>query len=239
MKKDIYSSLCKYKKISPNKSTRTHAIDTITIHVMAGDLSVETCGNVFSSTSRQASSNYGIDSSGNIAVYVPENYRSWCSSNRSNDDRAITIEVANDKGAETGYHVTDKALTSLINLLVDVCKRNGIKQLLWKGDKKLIGQISKQNMTVHRWFSNKACPGDYLYNKHDYIAKSVNARLTSSSTATTKQKETTSKKKSNMEIAKEVIAGKWGNGNGRKAKLEKAGYDYKVVQREVNRLLKK
>lgn len=75
------------------------------------------------------------------------------------------------------YAVTDAAYRGLIDFLVDICKRNNIKQLLWKGDKSLIGQVEKQNMTVHRWFKNKACPGDYLYSRHGQIADEVNMRL--------------------------------------------------------------
>lgn len=144
---------------------------------MAGDLSVESCGNLFAKSSRQASSNYGIGSDGRIAMYVEEKDRSWCSSNKSNDHRAITIEVANDGGAETGWHISDKAYNALIALLVDICKRNDIEKLLWKADKSLIGKVDKQNMTVHRWFAAKACPGDYLYNLHGQIAKEVNEIL--------------------------------------------------------------
>lgn len=183
------SSLVNYTKISPNKtSPRNHTIDTITIHCMAGNLSVETCGDVFAPTSRQASSNYGIGSDGRIGMYVEEKDRSWCSSSSSNDHRAVTIEVANDGGEDTGWHVSDKAYNALINLVTDICKRNGIKKLLWKGDKSLIGQVDKQNMTVHRWFAAKACPGDYLYNKHSDIANKVNAKLG----ATTEDPVTTS-----------------------------------------------
>lgn len=187
------SSLVVYTKISPNKtSPRNHIIDTISIHCMAGNLTVETCGNVFAPSSRQASSNYGIGSDGRIALYVDEKDRSWCTSNKENDHRAITIEVANDGGADTGWHVSDKAMASLINLCVDICKRNGIKKLLWKNDKSLIGQVDKQNMTVHRWFANKSCPGDYLMSKHGYIAEEVNKRLgASSSEPEEKPQETT------------------------------------------------
>lgn len=171
------SSLISYTKISPNKtSPRNHKIDTITIHCMAGNLSVETCGNVFAPTTRKASSNYGIGSDGRIALYVDEKDRSWCTGNKANDHRAITIEVANDGGAPD-WHVSDKALESLIDLCADICKRNGIKELKWKGNKSLIGQTDKQNMTVHRWFQNKACPGNYLYSLHGQIAKEVNAKL--------------------------------------------------------------
>ena len=173
------SNLVTYTKISPNKtSPRTHAIDTITIHCMAGNLSVETCGNVFAPTNRKASSNYGIGSDGRIALYVEEKDRSWCSSNSANDNRAITIEVANDGGANTGWHVSDKALQSLILLCADICKRNNIKKLIWSTNKNdRINHLNGCNMTVHRDFAAKACPGEYLYNKHQYIADEVNKLL--------------------------------------------------------------
>jgi hypothetical protein len=150
---------------------------------MAGNMTVESCGALFSKYSRQTSSNYGIGSDGRIAMYVEEKDRSWCTSSRSNDNRAITIEVANDGGAETGWHVSDKAMASLINLVTDICQRNGIKELKWKGDKNLIGQVDKQNMTVHRWFAAKACPGDYLYGAHPQIAAEVNKRLSGGTNA--------------------------------------------------------
>ena len=172
------SPLVSYTKISPNKSiNRNHAIDTISIHCMAGNLSIEQCGNLFANPSRQASSNYGIGSDGRIGLYVEEKDRSWCTSSKTNDNRAVTIEVANDGGEATGWHVSDAAMASLIKLCADICKRNNIKKLLWKGDKNLIGQVDKQNMTVHRWFAAKACPGDYLYSRHGYIADEVNKIL--------------------------------------------------------------
>lgn len=171
------SPLVSYVKLSPNcTKPRNHAIDTITIHCMAGDLSVETCGEVFASPSRDASSNYGIGSDGRIALYVEEENRSWCSSSGANDHRAVTIEVANTVAAHP-WPISHEAYKSLIALLVDICQRNGIKKLLWQGDKSLVGQVDKQNMTVHRWFAAKACPGDYLYNLHGQIAQEVNRRL--------------------------------------------------------------
>lgn len=171
------SNLVDYTKISPNRTVNSkRKIDTITIHCMAGDMTVESCGNLFAKATTAASSNYGIGSDGHIGLYVEEKDRSWCSSNRDNDMRAITIEVANDGGAPD-WHVSDKAYESLINLLVDICKRNGIDGLCWKNDKSLIGQVDKQNMTVHRWFANKACPGNYLMSKMNEIADEVNKRL--------------------------------------------------------------
>ena len=170
------SSLVDYTLISPNKtSPRTHTIDTITIHCVVGQCTVESLGALFAKASRRGSSNYGIGKDGKIGLYVEEKDRSWCSSNAANDHRAITIEVASD--TTHPYAVTDAAYNSLIKLLVDICIRNNIKELKWKADKSLIGQIDKQNMTVHRWFANKACPGDYLYERHGQIADEVNKKL--------------------------------------------------------------
>lgn len=171
------SPLVSYTKLSPNHSgKRNHKIDTITIHCMAGNLSVESCGAMFSRTTAQASSNYGIGSDGRIALYVDEGNRSWATSSRSNDHRAVTIEVANNGGAPD-WPVSDKAYAALLDLVTDICKRNGIKELKWKGDKTLVGKVEEQNMTVHRWFAAKACPGNYLYNRHGEIAAEVNRRL--------------------------------------------------------------
>ena len=304
------SSLVSYKKISPNKtSPRNHKIDTITIHCVVGQCSVQTIGDIFANKDKEASSNYGIGYDGKIGMYVEEKDRSWCSSNADNDNRAITIECASD--TTHPYAINDKVYKSLIELCVDICKRNNIKELKWKGDKSLIGQVNKQNMTVHRWFANKSCPGDYIYSRLGKIASEVNTKLkstTSTSTTssktlyrvqvgafsskksaeslltkvknkgfnacmvqvakiykiqvgafsekanaeamakklkaagfdsyiTTKGGSTVSTKKSVTEIAKEVIAGKWGNGDARKKALTKAGYDYEAVQKKVNELL--
>lgn len=173
------SSLISFTKLSPNcNKPRNHTIDTITIHCVVGQLSVETMGNMFmriNPLTGRSSANYGIGADGRIGMYVEECNRSWCSSNKENDNRAITIECACDPTHP--YTVNNRVMSSLISLCADICRRNGIKELKWQGDKSLIGQIDKQNMTVHRWFKNKACPGEYLYNKHGYIASEVNAIL--------------------------------------------------------------
>ena len=302
------SPLVDYVKISPNKnSPRNHKIDTITPHCVVGQLSVEQIGAVFAPVSRQASSNYGIGPDGRIGMYVEEKDRSWCSSNAANDHRAITIEVASDM--TDPYAITDKAYKALVDLCVDICKRNDIKELKWKADKSLIGKPEEQNITVHRWFANKACPGDYIYDRLGQIADEVNARLNGSASkpedesndvlyrvqvgafskkenaetmqkhvkeagydsfivkvddlykvqlGAFKHKENATKfvselkyagfmayvvtandpKKSVDEIAKEVIKGLWGSGEERKKALTDAGYDYAVVQKKVNELLK-
>lgn len=171
------SPLVTYTKLSPNHSgQRKHAIDTITIHCVVGQLSVETIGNIFAPTSRQASSNYGIGKDGRIGMYVEEKNRSWCTSSSANDNRAITIEVASD--TKHPYAVNDKAYAALLDLVTDICRRNGIKKLVWstvKNDR--VNHLNGCNMTVHRDYANKSCPGDYLYNLHGEIVAEVNKRL--------------------------------------------------------------
>lgn len=171
------SPLVSYTRISPNRnSPRNHKIDTITIHCVVGQCSAETLGNIFAPTSRQASSNYGVGTDGRIGMYVEEKDRSWCSSNAANDNRAVTIEVASD--TTHPYAVNDKAFAALLDLVTDICKRNGIDRLIWSTSKTdRVNHKNGCNMTVHRDYANKSCPGDYLYNRHGEIAAEVNRRL--------------------------------------------------------------
>lgn len=177
------SPLVDYTRISPNKnSPRNHKIDTITIHCVVGQCTVETLGNIFAPTSRQASSNYGVGTDGKIGMYAEEKDRSRCSSNAANDNRAVTIEVASD--TKHPYAVNDRAFAALLDLVTDICKRNGIKKLVWstkKADR--VNHKNGCNMTVHRDYANKSCPGDYLYNRHGEIAAEVNRRLGVADTA--------------------------------------------------------
>ena len=178
------SPLVTYTNITKNKtSPRNHAIDTITIHCIVGQWTAKQGCDYFATTDRECSANYVVGKDGSIGLSVDEADRSWCSSSRENDNRAITIEVASD--TTHPYAVTDEAYNALIKLVADICQRNGIKKLLWKADKSLIGQVDKQNMTVHRWFANKACPGDYLYERHRAIAEAVNAKLGADTTQDT------------------------------------------------------
>ena len=164
------SNLVNYTKLSPNcNAPRNHVIDTITIHHMAGNMSVETCGELFAKKSRDASSNYGIGTDGRVGLYVDEANRSWCTGSRENDHRAVTIEVANDRIGGS-WHVSDKALAKLIELCVDICRRNGIKALNYTGDK-------TGNLTMHKWFQATSCPGPYLESRFPYIADQVNKLL--------------------------------------------------------------
>lgn len=309
------SPLVDYTKISPNSTNpRNTSIKKITIHHMAGNLTVEECGDQFASAARKASSNYGIDSDGRVGMYVEEKNRAWSSANKDNDEQAVTIEVANDE-IGGNWHVSDKALAKLIELCADICKRNGIKELDFTGNK-------TGNLTMHKWFIATTCPGPYLESKFPYIADEVNKILESSKegedskapetekadalyrvqvgafaekenadrqlikvkeagfdaiekkeddlykvqvgayakennaekqadkleeagfeaavisdASSASDKPEVSTKKSNKEIAQEIIQGKWGDGEERKKKLEEAGYDYDAIQKIVNQLM--
>lgn len=174
------SSMVSYTKLSPNHSgQRTHSIDRITPHCVVGQCSVETLGNIFLPASRQASSNYGIGVDGRVGMYVEEKNRSWCSSSNANDQRAVTIECASD--TKSPYAFKDAVYQKLITLCVDICKRNGKKKLLWLGDKdKTLSYSPKSDemvLTVHRWFANKSCPGNWMYARMGDLAAKVTAQL--------------------------------------------------------------
>lgn len=169
------SALVNHVHLSPNYTAMSNKKnEVIVIHHMAGKLTVEQCGNVFAPSSRKASSNYGIDGNGRIGLYVEEKNRSWATSSRAIDSRAITIEVANSV-AGGNWPVSDKAMASLINLCVDICKRNGIPRLNYTGDK-------SGNLQMHKWYAATGCPGAYLESKFPYIANEVNKRLNGNTT---------------------------------------------------------
>lgn len=184
------SSLVSYTKLSPNHSgQRAHSIDRITPHCVVGQLTAESICGCFISPSREASCNYGIGKDGKIALCVEEKNRSWCSSSSANDQRAVTIECASDLNHP--YAMTTAVYNSLVKLCTDICKRNGKKKLLWLGDKtKTLNYSPKYDemvLTVHRWFANKSCPGDWLYSRLGDFASKVTANL-SGTTKTTKSK---------------------------------------------------
>ena len=186
------SPLVTYTNITKNKTSprRSDVIDTITIHCIVAQWTAKQGCDYFATTPNQSSANYVVGRDGSIGLSVDEKDRAWTTggtdkygnpirvngiSGADNDHRAVTIEVASDMTHP--YAVTDKALDALVELVADICKRNNIKKLLWKGDKSLVGKVDQQNLTVHRWFANKACPGDYLYARHEWIANQVNKKL--------------------------------------------------------------
>jgi hypothetical protein len=197
------SKLATYTKISPNHGSRNHAIDTITIHCTAGnknntakEIANGSRFTTYNATSG-ASCNYAVGGDGSIAVVVNEADKSWCTSNKPNDHRAVTIEVASNT---TGTEVTTAAYNALIDLVTDICQRNGIKKLVWSTDKNTrVNHLNGANMTCHRDYANKACPGEYLYNREGAIAAEVNKRLSGTTTTTT---TTTKEEDDDMDIAK-------------------------------------
>ena len=306
--------------LSPNHSgKRTKPLKRITPHCVVGQLKAEAIGGCFTNPSRQASCNYGIGTEGRVCLIVPEDCRSWCSSSNDNDQQAATIECASDKTHP--YAMNSAVYNKLVDLCVDICKRNGAKKLLWISDKnKALSYVLKDDemiITVHRWFANKSCPGDWLYNRLGELASTVTAKLGGTKTPDIPQSNTlyrvqvgaysvkanadaqlkkvknagftdafitqvdnlykvqvgaysvksnadnmlakveskgfdafittvsgtpvsstATPKKSVTEVAKEVLAGKWGNGADRKKRLTEAGYNYSEVQAKVNELCK-
>ena len=180
MKRMSNSPLATVTQISPNRSSpRNHKIDRITIHCFVGQVTAARGLQVFQPSSKEASCNYVVGYDGSIGLCVDEGDRSWCSSSSANDDRAVTIETASDDRAP--YAVTEKAYSALLDLVTDICRRNGAKKLIWFGDKEQTLAYSPKAremvMTVHRWFANKSCPGDHLYERHGEIAAEVTRRL--------------------------------------------------------------
>mgnify|MGYP001085087023 CR=1 FL=1 len=174
------SSLATYTLISPNKnSPRNHKIDTISIHCFVGQVTAKRGCEVFQPSSKQASCNYVVGYDGSIGLCVEEKDRSWCTSSSSNDHRAITIETASENKAP--YKVTAAAYAALLDLVTDICRRNGAKKLLWFGDKaKTLAYAPKSGemvMTVHRWFANKSCPGNWMYARMGDLAEKVTTQL--------------------------------------------------------------
>ena len=182
------SPLVTYTKLSPNHSgQRTHSIDRITPHCVVGQATAERICDCFISPDRQASCNYGIGTDGRVSLCVEEKNRSWCSSSRENDQRAVTIECASDTSAP--YAMNSKVYDSLVKLCTDICQRNGKKKLIWLADKTKTLNYTPQSdemvLTVHRWFANKSCPGDWLYSRLGDLASKVTAALDGTSTTTT------------------------------------------------------
>ena len=302
------SSLVSYTRLSPNHSgTRTHSIDRISPHCVVGQCSVETLGSIFSNIAKQASCQYGIGPDGRVGMYVEEKNRSWCTSSNANDQRAVTIECASD--TTHPYAMKDAVYETLINLCTDICRRNGKTKLIWISDKETALNYTpasnEMQLTVHRWFANKSCPGDWLFSRLGDVASRVTANLNGESadtpTTTTypsvpflvkvlvsdlnyrsepsmngtvkgqtgkgtftivEVKDDWGRLKSGVgwiylgnasdctiagsaktttksidELAREVIQGKWGNGQDRKKRLTAAGYDYYAVQNRVNQML--
>lgn len=282
------SSLVKYIRLSPNHSgRRTRAIDTITPHCVVGQLTASGIASCFPA-GRKASCNYGIGKDGLVALIVDEANRSWCTSSNYNDQRAVTIECASDSTAP--YAFNDTVYNKLVELCVDICQRNGKDKLIWCDNKiRFITYKPASNemmLSVHRWYANKSCPGDWMYSRMEQLAQTVTQRLSGSTTPTpsasglyrvrktwadAKSQLGAYKKLANAQamakkhagysvfdangnaigtaggfttsksieaIAREVIAGKWGNGDARKSELKAAGYNPATVQAKVNKLLK-
>lgn len=225
------SLLISYTKLSPNNSgNRTHSIDRISPHCVVGQVSVESLGNMFANPSRKASSNYGIGADGRVGMYVEEKNRSWCTSSNDNDQRAVTIECASDTTAP--YAFNDVVYNRLIELCVDICKRNGKSKLIWINDKtKALSyepKLDEMLITVHRWFANKSCPGDWLYSRLGNVADEVTKRLSSGNNSNEENSNSSSKK-----VLYKVQCGAFSkreNAESLQKRLKSSGFDSFIVE---------
>lgn len=223
------SPLVDCKVMSPNHSgERVHNISRITPHCVVGQLTAESIGGCFTNPSREASCNYGIGKDGRVCLIVDEANRSWCSSNRDNDQRAITIECASDKTAP--YAMNDAVYGKLVELCTDICKRNGKKKLLWFGNKdealNHIPAFDEMIITVHRWFSNKSCPGDWLYNRLGALATEVTKRLNGNVEVAKKEPETGTKVLYRVQIGAYSVKA---NAEAQLARAKAAGFKDAII----------
>lgn len=215
------SPLVTRTKLSPNHSgIRTHGVDRITPHCFVGQVTVDQGLNTFASPIKKASCNYVIGKNGEVGLCVNENCRSWCSSSNDNDQRAITIECASDN--KNPYQLNDIVYAKLVDLCIDICKRYNKTKLIWIEDKsKALSYEPKDNemlITVHRWFANKSCPGEWLYNRLGSLADTVTSTLNNNV-----QKE----KLYCVQVGAYKVKA---NATTQKQKLEKKGYRAFVTQ---------
>ncbi len=230
------SPLVSYTKLSPNHSgARTHVIDRITPHCVVGQLSAESICGCFTSSSVQASCNYGIGSDGKVSLCVEEKNRSWCSSSNANDQRAVTIECASDRSEP--YAMTNAVYESLVKLCTDICQRNGKKKLLWLGDKDMTLNYSpaadEMVLTVHRWFATKSCPGNWLYARLGDLANRVTSNLGGGSYNAAASTDGTSTTLYRVQVG---AYQKKANADAQLARVQEAGFNTYMV--EVNGLYK-
>lgn len=186
------------------------SIEAITIHHMAGRLTAKQCGRIFQAKGRYGSSHYGVGYDGSIANYVDEEDTAWTNSNWDSNCKSITIEISDN---DNSWYVNDTTLNAVIKLVADIAKRRNLGIL-----------VPGKNLTWHSMFTSTTCPGDYLRSKMQYIADEAN-KINS---------EEPIKEKTTEELAREVIEGKYGNGEDRKNAL---GDRYAEVQARVNEIL--
>ena len=218
-----YSQLTSVAIMSPNHSG-SRLNPKITIHHRAGNLSVETCGNVFLNPNKQASSNYGIGSDGRIACYVEEEDHPWTSANWENDDRAITIEVANSESGGD-WPISQAAYASLISLCADICNRYGIYPY-YDG-------TPSATLTEHCMFVATNCPGPTIHamQVNHVIENDIRAAMAG---GVVSSPQSTQPVGGDVEdLALRAIAGEFGNGDARRAAL---GDMYSAVQERINEM---
>lgn len=177
LRKITNSAMITLTLLSPHRnSPRTHPISKITVHHTAGNIGLHALLDWLHRATTRASYNYGISSLGEVGLIVNECDRSWASGSAWNDNRAVTISVANNRGAPE-WGVSDEAFTALIDLCVDICKRN--PGIVREDGRRGLWYDGTQNgsLTRHNMYSNQICPGPYLQSRFPEIVRLVNERL--------------------------------------------------------------
>lgn len=190
-------------------------IDKIVIH-HAATTDFDGIARTFQNPNRSASAHYGVGRHQNVDQYVGERDIAWHCGNWNGNKTSVGIENVNKTGGPD-WLIDDATFNTLVELCRDIAKRNGLGKL-----------VVGKNLFGHKVFMATFCPGQ-LYDRLQELADAVN-RSTGSGAVVVPSPA----RRSNQQIAKEVLAGAWGNNPERRNRLEAAGYDYGAIQAIVN-----
>lgn len=229
--------MIKAKSISYGGTRALSAVKYIVIHYTGvnGDTAKNECNFFAHSNTRAAGAHYFVDQAGNVYQSIPLNRVAW----------SVGGFFTKANGAGTYYNKCVNNNSVSIEMCDNLKKDPSAKQTA--AIKTLVAYIKKQcpnaKTIIRHWDVNgKKCPARMATKnntKWNNFKKAISGGSSSAAPASKPASSSSAKKKkSNAAIAKEVIAGKWGNGETRKKKLKAAGYDYNAIQKEVNKLLK-
>lgn len=195
-------------------------ITAVTVHHMAGVMSAKQCGAIFQRPGRNGSAHYGIGVNGEIAWYVDENCVAWTNSNWPSNQSSVTIETSN---SSTGgdWPVSSASYKSLIKLVADIAKRNGLGKL-----------VPGQNLTWHSMYASTSCPGPYLLARMQNIADEAN-KINGKSPAPAPKPTPAPAPSTGIKVGDKVVLKNWVDYNG--TRLAKTRDYYYVSEINGNR----
>jgi N-acetyl-anhydromuramyl-L-alanine amidase AmpD len=218
---DLIAALSKTGHVTHTRYKKT----SVTFHHNGGNLTHNGVLSVWKT--RPASAHFDVDARGDVAQYVQVQEYAWAVGNRGGNESTISIEMA-DKTFAPHWEVGDDTWKSAARLAG------------WLFANVIKATPTKNNVHYHHDWSATECPGPYMDSIRTEVLAEVQkwyAHFSEDDSTPSSPHPTTPDKKSVAEVAKEVIAGKWGNGDTRTSKLKAAGYDPKAVQAEVNKQL--